>query len=302
MRRLLILIGLCLLLPACPDGSDDDKKRKIQVIVKGLADPWGIAYLPGGDLVCVTYGDHFIEIVQSPGQPGQVVTSYGGKVVTPTSVAVSTSGNFVVPCDIPDVTDLLNAADVAGINVDNNSGLTAIVDPTGVTASGADTDPWYFVKSDTGDIVRLDYNVLGDSADNTITTIAAGVVTRILEAPTHLVYISPNVYVADTGGDRVVQVEVDASTGATTVIADATLGLDRPAGIGRTSAGTLLVGNFGDGLIFEIDTSGTLIRTIKTGVGKERLRAVAEDPTGEIIIAHGRALSTNGKISRVKNP
>ena len=299
-RKLLVVVGVSALLIGCPPKSSDKKKKnnKVEVLVTKLANPWGMAFRSNGDLLFVTHEDHLVQEVVNLGQPTQTVNTCPNKVFTPTAVGLSTDGNYVVPCYAPNVTDLLDQADPTGTNIDSNGpGDALIEDPTGCIAAGADTDAFYLVNSMQGSIVELQYNGLADPADNTVMTVAAGAIIYVPNVPTHLVYLSGMIYAADTGGDRVVS--VDPTVGLPSTVADSTAGLNQPAGLALTLAGNLLVGNFGDGDIIEITTAGSVVRTIPTGVGKNKLRGVAVDATDQIYIAYGTLGKRNGKIARV---
>ena len=299
LRKALVVAIVGAFLLGCPKDSDDKKKNnKIDVLVTGLANPWDLAFRANGDLIVVTYDDHRIQEVVNLGLPTQTINQYLGKVFTPTSCGISTDGNYVVPCDIPNVTDLIDQSDPSGVNIDSNGPSDALIEnPSGCVASGADTDVFYLVNSLQGSIVELDFNGFGDPTDNAVTTVAAGAINRLPDAPTHLVYAGGLIYGADTGGDRVVS--VDPTVGIPSTVADSTAGLNAPAGLARTLAGNLLVGNYGDGNIVEITTAGSVVRTIPTGVGKNKLRAVARDASGQIYIAFGSPGRTNGRVARV---
>jgi DNA-binding beta-propeller fold protein YncE len=282
---------LLALLAACGDGSDGSHKKIPGLVVGKIGDVWGIAFSDVDEITAVTHDNNLIHRIQSPGLPQQSLISYQGKVVTPTAVAISSDGNLVIPCEFPHVTDLLNGADIGGPSLDTNGPAYALIQaPSGACPSGGDGDPWYLVDSVLGDIVALRYNGMGDPGDNVATVVLAGMVNRIPDAPTHLIYLNGMIYVADTGGDRLL--EVDPSTGAPRLVAGSSSGLDLPAGLAISAASHILVGNHGDGEIPEISTAGVLIRTIDSKLGKERLRDVAVHPlTGDIYVAHTRGIS-----------
>ncbi|MCZ6691480.1 MAG: hypothetical protein O7H41_17970 [Planctomycetota bacterium] len=298
---MMFALPACLLLGGCPDGGSSKRgNSRVEVLLTGLEDPWGIAFQPSGDLIIVTYSGtgSLVRQVKDLGLPTQTITM-DGRVFTPSCVAVCSNGNFVPPCDMPNVTDLFDGVDITATFIDRNTPADALVeDPTGICASGTDTDPWYLVQSSTGDLVELLFNNLGDQTDNTVSTIAPGIITRIPEAPTHLAYLAGTVYAVDTGGDRLLA--IDPGTGATTVLAGSAAGLDRPAALAVTTGGSLLVGNFGNGKLLEFSTFGVLIRTIETGVGANRLRAIAVDSSGEIYLAYATFATPDGRVARLK--
>lgn len=166
---------------------------------------------------------------------------------------------------------------------------------------------WVF-DGDDGRIVRYDFVKdhgpgFDDHADGKVRRLREPEVKRVRNAPGHLVLepVSGLLYVADTGNDRVLWIDTrsgrrgedirdrnepladyawweDMSWG---VLAE---GFDRPGGL-ALHGDRLVVGEWGTGVLHELDLEGGVQRRFDLGVGPEALYGIEPGPDGELWIA-----------------
>jgi sugar lactone lactonase YvrE len=112
-----------------------------------------------------------------------------------------------------------------------------------------------------------------------------------LSGPTGLALDNNNLYIADSGNNRILAVSF--STGAATVL-NPSGGLSNPTGIAVDASGTLIVANTGAGNILQITPSGTVFSfPIAAGV------ITATTPSGIVIKPNGDLLSADTTLGLV---
>jgi sugar lactone lactonase YvrE len=147
---------------------------------------------------------------------------------------------------------------------------------------------------------RADHGVGMDVHDDgVVRQLHEPAVERVEEAPGHLVYdhATDVLYVADTGNGRLLWVDATSGTEGDTLRAndlgvervtwndvewgELVTDLDEPGGLAFDGT-HLYVGEWGDGVITQLDLDGTVVRTLDTGFGPERLYGMEFGPDGQL--------------------
>lgn len=158
---------------------------------------------------------------------------------------------------------------------------------------------WVFDGKD-GTIVRNDFARdhgigMDEHFDHVLHRFAEPEVKRVAEAPGHMVidHDARRLYVADTGNGRVLWIDMDSGTegnskrtndpGAVELMwqdpdwGEVAGGFEAPGGL-ALHGGHLYVGDWGTGVITELDLDGNVIRTLDTGFGAEMLYGIEVGP------------------------
>ena len=162
---------------------------------------------------------------------------------------------------------------------------------------------WAF-DGDNDALVRHDFQAdhgvgMDEHFDGIVHQLAEPEVERVEEAPGHLVsdHASRRLYAADTGGGRILWVDIDSGEEGRSFPAndpgvervawsDADWGvvaddLDQPGALAMVGD-HLIVGEWATGMLTEFDLDGTLIRQLDTGFGEERLYGIEIGPDGHL--------------------
>lgn len=169
----------------------------------------------------------------------------------------------------------------------------------------ADNVYWVFDGND-GTLARNDFARdhgigMDEHFDHVIHRFTEPEVLRVAEAPGHLVidHAANRLYAADTGNGRVVWVDMGSGQegrsmptndpGAVELKWDgASWGevatdFDAPGGLAM-HGGHLYVGDWGTGVITELDLDGNVVRTLDTGFGPEALYGIEVGPDGHLYV------------------
>jgi hypothetical protein len=165
---------------------------------------------------------------------------------------------------------------------------------------------WVF-DGHSGTLVRNDFQAdhdvgMDDHSDGVVYRYAEPTLTRVEGAPGHMVFdhTSGMLYIADTGAGRILR--VDTTTGQMgeplrsqmerielyamwegAAWEEVATGFDRPGGL-ALDGDRLIVGEWGTGLLHELDLDGTLRQTLDTGVGSKALFGIEIGPDGRLWI------------------
>lgn len=156
-------------------------------------------------------------------------------------------------------------------------------------------------------IVRYDFAEDHDvgqdyHGDGIVRRLDEPVVAREEDVPSHMM-IDPAtgiLYVADTGNDRVLWIDTASGQDGGNLRVSAepveeyvswegaswgvfAEGFDRPAGL-ATDGENVWVGEYGTGVIHELDMDGNTVYTLDTGVGEESLHGIELGPDGKLWI------------------
>ncbi len=145
---------------------------------------------------------------------------------------------------------------------------------------------------------RADHGVgMDEHFDGVIHQLTEPNISRVSEAPGHIVINreTRRLYVADTGNDRVLWLDIDSGTEGESLRANdpgvvrvkwedadwgvVAEGFDHPGALAMFDD-HLLVGEYGTGLLHEIDLEGNTIRTLDTDFGPESLYGIEMGPDG----------------------
>ncbi len=153
-------------------------------------------------------------------------------------------------------------------------------------------------------LVRHDFQAdhgvgMDEHYDGIIHQLTEPVMTRVEEAPGHIVidHEAGRLYVADTGGGRVLWLDIaSGEEGAKLPGHDPGVervewdgadwgvvieGLDRPGALAQVGD-HLIVGEWGNGRLTEVDLSGAVVRQLETDFGAEALYAAELGPDGHL--------------------
>ncbi len=155
-----------------------------------------------------------------------------------------------------------------------------------------------------GALVRNDFQAdhgigMDEHFDSIVYRLSEPEVKRVQEAPGHMVIDAETkiLYVADTGGGRILWVDTTSGTAGNNlrvhdpgvehrvwdgvdwgVVAE---GLDQPGALAMVGD-HLIVGEWGNGKLSELDLDGTLLRSLDTGFGSQRLYGIEIGPDGQL--------------------
>lgn len=159
------------------------------------------------------------------------------------------------------------------------------------------------------DIVRYDFQEdhgIGqdDHSDGIVYRMAEPTVTRVPDAPSHLVYDPERhlLYVADTGGGRILWLDTtsgsrgeelpqrlepldDYAMWEGVAWGEIVTGLADPSGLAMLPNGNLVVGEWGSGLLREFTQEGEEVHTLDTGLGAGVLQGIELGPDGLLWVA-----------------
>jgi hypothetical protein len=168
-------------------------------------------------------------------------------------------------------------------------------EPSGVAL---DDDGGLFVfNRGTRSVVRVSFEDGGPPDSHGVRAIADGLMITDEVLPNHLLYDSRRrLLISETAGDRLRSWQ-DGELG---VLAGADVGLKAPIDMAELPSGNLLVANYGDGRLIELDPEGGLVSTFDTGLGASRLQAVAVRRDGATFVADD--VGGTGAVYRVRLP
>lgn len=204
---------------------------------------------------------------------------------------------------------VLWTTDLAVFGEENPIGLGSHLDMTHETpfcvgiAWEVDNVYWVFDGS-AGNLVRNDFardHGIGMDVhdDHVLHRLADPELLRVEEAPGHLVidHEARRLYAADTGNGRIVWVNIDSGNegralrtndfGASELQwgdvewGELATGFDAPGGL-ALAGDRLYVGDWGTGVISELDLDGNVLRTLDTGFGPEALYGIEIGPDGKL--------------------
>ena len=153
-------------------------------------------------------------------------------------------------------------------------------------------------------LVRNDFQAdhgigMDEHFDSIVYRLTEPEVTRVEEAPGHMVIDAETqiLYVADTGGGRILWVDITTgSAGSNIRVHDPGVeqvkwegvdwgvvaeGLEQPGALAMVGD-HLIVGEWGTGLLSELDLDGKVLRTLDTGFGAQRLYGIEIGPDGQL--------------------
>jgi hypothetical protein len=153
-------------------------------------------------------------------------------------------------------------------------------------------------------LVRHDFQAdhgvgMDEHFDGVVHRLTAPEVERVEEAPGHLVidHASRRLYAADTGGGRIVWVDIDSGVEGRSLRANdpgvehvewddvdwgvVAEGFDGPGGLAMYDD-RLIVGEWGTGMLYEVDLEGSVVRQLDTGFGAGRLYGIEMGPDGQL--------------------
>ena len=279
-------------LPGSADGSDDspgdgsapDSGGPLTELVSGLRSPRDLVFgPPGSGLDDELFVVHFEGVeatwIQAVDSGAPVLQRFENSLVGAIAVDIDATGRFYFACLTPVMGATAGVITVRTLDGQVLGFQYAGVDrPSGVAL---DADGGLFVfNRGTRSVVRIDF-ADGASADrHGVRIVAENLLVTADILPSHLLVDGDRLLIAETGANRVLA-WVD---GELDVFADAAAGLDQPVGIAALPSGNILVANYGDGLLVELDAQGTLLRTVDTELGEQRLQSIAVRGDGAIFL------------------
>ncbi len=204
---------------------------------------------------------------------------------------------------------VLYSTDLNIFGVENPIGLGSHLDmahesPFCVGIAWETANVYWLFDGEHSAIVRNDFQAdhgigMDEHYDTIVHRLSEPEVTRVPEAPGHMVFEAETkiLYVADTGGGRILW--VDTTTGSEGknyrnhdpgvvnkgwdgaewgIVVD---GLDKPGGLAMVGD-HLIVGEWGSGILKEVDLNGKEVRRLDTGFGAERLYGIELGPDGQL--------------------
>jgi hypothetical protein len=263
--------------------------------------------------------EHFMEEVTSIafGKPGTFGTcqdsrnTYNGEAPPNDFMgpALWSSDLDVFATSNPDAVDYLT--DLYGMPVDLGSHLDMLHQSPrcmGIAWEGANVY-WVF-DGDDGTVVRYDFKAdhgvgFDDHSDGDIGRGPSGMVTRVKGIPSHMAFdeASNTLYVADTGGQRILAVDTTSGSRGRTlptmepgtqhyeiddleweVLIDK--GLEAPSGL-ELIEDHLVITDHGTGMIHLYDLSGELVLSIDPGLGEDRLTGITGTSLEDLLFLDG---------------
>jgi hypothetical protein len=269
------------------DGGDNPTKDTgdpVTELVSGLTAPRDLTFGPAGsDLEDELFVVHFEGVeatwIKSV-DTGPVQQRFENSLVGAIAVDMDPASRFYFACLIP-----IMGASRGVITVRTFDGsipdfqYTGIDEPSGVAV---DAEGGLFVfNRGSRSVVRIDFADGAASDRHGVEVIAENLAVSDEILPSHLLVDgSGRLLIIETPADRVLMWAEEEIT----IFADATSGLAQPVGIALLPTGNVLVANYGDGLLVEFDSAGTLVRTFDTELGENRLQAVAVRGDGAVFI------------------
>ena len=265
-------------------GQAADSGDPLTELVSGLRSPRDLVFGPAGsELDDELFVVHFEGVeatwVRAVDSGTPVLQRFENSLVGAIAVDIDATGRFYFAC----LTPVMGAsAGVITVRTLDSQVLdfqyTGVDRPSGVAL---DTDGGLFVfNRGTRSVVRIDF-ADGASADrHSVQIVAENLLVTDDILPSHLLVDGDRLLITETGANRVlawIDQELD-------VFADASIGLNQPVGIAALPSGNILVANYGDGMLVELDAEGTLQRTVDTGLGESRLLSVAVRSDGSVFI------------------
>lgn len=202
-------------------------------------------------------------------------------------------------------------ADLAVFGVENPIGLGSHLDmthetPLCVGMAWETANVYWVFDGNTGHLVRndfvLDHGIgMDEHFDQVLHRFVEPELLRVEEAPGHLVidHAANRIYAADTGNGRVVWLDMGTGTEGRSMLTndpgalefkyegatwgELATGFDAPGGLAMAN-GHIFVGDWGTGIITELDTDGTVLRTLDTGFGAEALYGIEIGPDGDLFV------------------
>lgn len=276
--------------PDAPDtGSGDSRADVLAELVTGLSTPRDLIFGPPGsglddELFVVSFEGAEATWIRNFGQDSQALAPSQASLVGAMSVDIDANGNFYFACMTPQMGAFIG---VVTVRRSDNSvvdfqyrGLNA---PTGVALDGE--GGLYVFNRGEGSVVRIAMDD-GAAADNHgVEVIAEGLRVTDEVLPNHLlVDAGGRLLICETGAGRVLVYEDDEVS----TLAGPDQGLAHPVSIAQLVSGNYLVANHGDGMLVELAPAGGLVRAIDTGLGSERLQAVAVRGDGSVYVVDDR--------------
>ncbi len=204
---------------------------------------------------------------------------------------------------------VLWSTDLNIFGVENPIGLGSHLDMTHETPfcvgiAWEDENVYWVFDGDAGQIVRNDFQQdhgigMDEHYDSVVYRFSEPELTRVEEAPGHMVLDreARMLYVADTGGGRVLWFDIDSghslksmrandpgvvheewSDGKWDVVFD---GATNPGALAMWQD-HLIVGDWATGILYEITLEGEVVRQLDTGFGANRLYGVEIGPDGKL--------------------
>ena len=201
--------------------------------------------------------------------------------------AMTISGDGTLYISSPS-TQSINAISPTGVLSTLSTSPLPLTHPTGVAADSLGY--LYIADSLANQIIR----VALDGSGSIVVPITG--LTTPLSGPTGLTLDNTNLYIADSGNNRIVVLSF--STGVATVLNPGG-GLSNPTGIAVDASGTIIVANTGAGNILQVTPSGTVFSfPIAAGITTATTpRAIALKPNGDLLSAD----STLGLVTITRN-
>ncbi len=204
---------------------------------------------------------------------------------------------------------VLWSTDLNVFGVENPIGLGSHLDmshesPYCVGIAWEDENIYWVFDGENSALVRHDFQRdhgigMDEHYDGIVARFVEPVMTRVEEAPGHLVIDREArvLYAADTGDGRVLWLDIDSGQAGDKLRANdpgvvheewegadwgvLISGLDRPGPLAMWED-RLIVGEWGTGMLYELDLEGNILRQLDTGFGPERLYGVEIGPDGAL--------------------